>query len=49
MQGYVESGDAPGMVILILRDGRAVYHEAFGRADIESGAPMERDAIFRIA
>lgn len=34
---------------MVLRDGRIVYHEAVGNQDIEAGAPMRPDAIFRIA
>ena len=38
-----------GGVVLILRDGQAVVHEAFGKLDVESGTAMPHDALFRIA
>jgi len=45
----VAAGEIPGAVALIMRDGKIVYHEAFGYADIASKRPMATDAIFRIA
>jgi CubicO group peptidase (beta-lactamase class C family) len=39
----------PGLVALIVRNGKIVYHSAKGFADIESGIAMQKDAIFRIA
>ncbi|HAK55829.1 MAG TPA: serine hydrolase, partial [Acidobacteria bacterium] len=48
-EGYVAQGALPGVVVLIARHGQIGYLEAFGRRDRESGAPMEVDAIFRIA
>jgi len=44
----VAAGEIPGAVALIMRDGKIVYHEAFGYADIASKRPMATDAIFRI-
>jgi CubicO group peptidase (beta-lactamase class C family) len=38
----------PGAVIMIARDGKVVYHEAFGVRDPATGAPMQKDSIFRI-
>lgn len=45
----VTSGDVPGVVALIARNGKIVYHKAFGMADNESGRALKRDDIFRIA
>jgi CubicO group peptidase (beta-lactamase class C family) len=45
---HVESGVVPGAVILIARHGQIAYFEAFGHRDRAIGAPMTRDAIFRI-
>ena len=45
----VEAGEIPGAVALIARDGKIVYQEAFGYADIASKRPMETNSIFRIA
>lgn len=49
LQRYVDDERLPGAVAMVLRDGRIVYHEAVGNQDIEAGAPMRPDAIFRIA
>lgn len=45
----VSEGDIPGAVALIARDGKIVFHKAYGSADSPSGKPLEKDAIFRIA
>lgn len=49
MQGYIDSGNIAGMVILIARDGKVPYARAFGHQDLESETPMQLDTIFRIA
>lgn len=49
MRAYVDEGQVAGMVILIAKEGRVAYHEAFGHRDLEAGDPMETDDIFRIA
>ena len=45
----VERNMIPGAVVLIARGGQIAYAEAFGWRDREAKAPMELDAIFRIA
>ena len=45
----VEKGEIPGVVVLVARRGKIVYFEAIGHRDKAGGAPMPRDAIFRIA
>jgi CubicO group peptidase (beta-lactamase class C family) len=45
----VERNMIPGAVVLIARGGHIGYAEAFGWRDREANAPMELDAIFRIA
>lgn len=45
----VELNEIPGAVALVARNGKIVYHEAFGMADNPEGKAMETDAIFRIA
>ena len=47
--GDVARGVIPGAVVLIARDGKLAYHEAFGLSDREKGVAMQRDSIFRIA
>ncbi|MFD7678186.1 serine hydrolase domain-containing protein [Streptomyces sp. NPDC060187] len=48
LQGYVDDGTVPGAVALVARGDRVVV-EAVGSLDVEGGAPMARDSIFRIA
>lgn len=48
-QAGVDKKEIPGAVVLIARQGKIGYFEAFGFRDREAGAPMSRDAIFRIA
>lgn len=45
----IENGDIPGAVALIARNGKIVYHKAFGMADNQSRRALKRDDIFRIA
>ena len=49
MQNYVGNDRLAGAVVLVARRGRVIYHKAFGKRDLESGAAMEKDSIFRIA
>ena len=39
----------PGAVVLIARNGKIVYHKAYGYSDAEKQMPMKTDDIFRIA
>ncbi|MBD8487600.1 beta-lactamase family protein [Echinicola sp. CAU 1574] len=45
----VNSGNIPGAVALIAKDGKIVFHQAYGMADNTAGVEMKKDAIFRIA
>jgi len=45
----VERGRIPGVVIMVARRGKLAYVETVGFRDKAAGAPMTRDAIFRIA
>ena len=49
LEAYVENGQVAGSVTLVARRGRIAYFEAFGNRDREANAPMQTDAIFRIA
>ena len=44
----VDTHQIPGVVALIVRNGRIVYHKAHGKTD-ERGTQFEKNAIFRIA
>jgi CubicO group peptidase (beta-lactamase class C family) len=46
--GEIERGRVPGAVALVARRGRIGYFESFGQRDAVAGAPMTKDAIFRI-
>ena len=48
MADEIERGRVPGAVALIARRGRVGYFESFGQRDADAGAPMAKDAIFRI-
>ncbi len=45
----ISNGEVPGIVALVARNGKIVYHKAFGMADNQAGKKMETDGIFRIA
>jgi len=49
LEAYVDDGQFAGSVTLVARRGRIAYFEAFGSRDREANAPMQTDAIFRIA
>lgn len=48
LKAEIEKGKFPGAVVLVARKGRVAYFESFGLRDKAAGAPMTRDAIFRI-
>ena len=48
LQGHIDQGHIAGVVAAVVRDGRLVYMEALGQADIEAARPMPKDAIFRL-
>ena len=45
----LEEDKIPGMVALVARNGKIVYHKAFGQADVANKRPMRKDDMFRIA
>lgn len=45
----VANNQVPGMVVLVARKGKIIYHKAFGMADNKAKKAMTKDAIFRIA
>ncbi len=48
-ESAIKDKDVPGVVALVARNGKVVYHKAFGLADNSSGRKMTKDDIFRIA
>jgi CubicO group peptidase (beta-lactamase class C family) len=49
LKADVEKGRVPGAVVLIIRDGQVVLHEAVGWADKDKRIPMKRESIHPIA
>ena len=45
----IKESRIPGAVALVARNGKIVYHRAFGLADTERGRALKKDDIFRIA
>ena len=48
LQGFVDDG-LPGCAMQIVRHGETIYEGYFGYADIESGKPVTKDSLFRLA
>lgn len=49
LQAVVDAGDLSGFVTLIWRKGQEAQVNTVGWRDVEAGAPMTRDTLFRIA
>ncbi len=45
----IEESRIPGVVAMVVRDGKIVYYKAFGMADNTTKRILKRDDIFRIA
>ena len=48
MQQKVDEKQLAGMVTILARHGKVVEFKTYGKKDLSSGAPMEKDTIFRI-
>ncbi|RKH53751.1 serine hydrolase domain-containing protein [Corallococcus llansteffanensis] len=48
LRGPVERGEVPGLVAAVSR-GDAVHADVLGVQDLQSGVPMRRDSLFRLA
>src|SRR5690625_1055220 len=48
-EAVISENQVPGMVALVARKGKIVYHKAFGTADAETERAFHKDDIFRIA
>ncbi|WP_338870044.1 serine hydrolase domain-containing protein [Spirosoma sp. SC4-14] len=46
---YIARKRQAGVAVLVARNGKIVYHKAYGQDDIRAKTPLKRDAIFRIA
>lgn len=49
LEQAVGKNNIPGAVALIARNGKIVFHKAYGKADNTLGKAMEKNSIFRIA
>ncbi len=45
----IDSGAAPGMVVLAAKNGKVVYHQAFGYTNTDRAIPMNNDMVFDLA
>ncbi|MBT5240429.1 MAG: beta-lactamase family protein [Rhodospirillaceae bacterium] len=48
MQAHVDEGRLSGAAMVIIRDGKIVYRDTVGYADIENETPLTEDSVFRI-
>ena len=48
VKGEIAKGRYPGSVALVARRGKVAYFQALGQRDPQTGAPMTKDAIFRL-
>ena len=49
IEGLIAARRIPGAVVMIVRDGKPVYHKAYGVRDVGTRAPLKPDDIFRMA
>ena len=48
LQQYVDDGELVGVVSMLARHGEIVHFENYGTLDMNTGAPIEKDSLFRI-
>ena len=48
MQRYVDDGKLAGIITLVARHGKIVHFEQVGKLDLQTGAALPDDALFRI-
>jgi len=48
MHRMVGEGEVAGIVTMLVRHGKIVNYDAFGKDNIAKGTPLRRDAIFRL-
>jgi len=46
---HLKNSWIPGAVVLIVRNGKIVYHKAYGYSNVENKIALKKDDIFRIA
>lgn len=48
INAFIAEQKTPGLVLMVVKDGQLLRHEAFGVADLETQVPMRTDTIFRL-
>jgi CubicO group peptidase (beta-lactamase class C family) len=48
IKNMLEKTKTPGAVVAILKDGKMIYQNSYGKSDMIKGTKMKSDAIFRI-
>ena len=48
MRGLVDKGAFPGVMTMLVRHGRVVDVQTYGKKNLATGAPIARDTIFRM-
>jgi len=48
LQQHIDDGELAGVVAAVARDGKLVYFESLGKLSLDTGKPMQDDALFRI-
>lgn len=49
VKAAIDSGAAPGMVVLAAKNGKLIYHQAFGYTNTDRTVPMGADMVFDLA
>jgi len=49
MQRHIDAGEIAGVVTLVSKNGKVIYYEAHGMANIAAKKPMQKDYIFNMA
>jgi CubicO group peptidase (beta-lactamase class C family) len=47
--GIMEKTKSVGLSVAVVKDGKIIYNQSFGKKNIESGTNIANDDIFRIA
>ena len=49
ISGWIDNGIVPNYEVLVVKDGRKIYHKAFGFRDIENGEKAQTGDLYRLA
>lgn len=49
IMSHLNAGHIPGAVVFIARNGKVVYHKAFGYSNTDTKVQLKKDDLFRIA